>query len=135
MSSPTINIHSTSSSRELILSNKRDEYFQVEIKSLEISAALEIWTYTDAASLNKLLQEIGSENKPWHGERTWSAIEENFSLTATCSSLGEVTFQVMLHGAQGSPEEWKIQCGLVLEFGQLEKIAKQALVFFNETRT
>jgi len=38
---------------------------------------------------------------------------------------------VALHGSQGAPEAWRVEAGLVTDFGQLEQIAKHAGLFFN----
>ena len=124
-------IHSTSSSRELVFSAHKDDYFHVELKGFEISASAGVWAYTDANGLNEFFQELGCFEKPWQGQRSWSSLEGDFSLSETCTSLGNVTFRVALLGLQGAPEEWRAETGLVTELGQLEKIAKQAEIFFN----
>ena len=125
-------IHSTSSSRELVFSAHKDEYFRVELKGFEVAASADVWAYTDANGLNEFFQELGHFERPWQGQRSWASIEGEFSLAATCTSLGNVTFRVTLLGLQGAPEGWRVEAGLVTDLGQLEKIAKHAGVFFNE---
>ncbi|WP_147424425.1 DUF6228 family protein [Vogesella indigofera] len=129
---PTLlSIRSTSSRRELVFSHHRDEYFHVELKGFELSAATDIWAYTDANGLNQFFQELAEFKKPWQGQHSWASIEQDFHLSAICTSLGSVAFQVELRGLQGAPEEWCVEAGLVSEFGQLEQIAKNAEAFFN----
>jgi len=123
-------IHSSSSSRELVFQSRKGENFQVILKG-NVEAATDVWAYTDAQGLNNLFQELGTYQKPWKGKKEWQSIEGEFSISATCSSLGEVQLWVELRGLQGAPEEWKVHVGLVTEFGQLEKIAKEAMVFFS----
>ena len=123
-------IHSSSSSRELVFQSRKGEYFQVILKG-SVEAATDVWAYTDAQGLNHLFQELGAYQKPWEGKKEWQSIEGEFSISAACSSLGEIQLLVELRGFQGAPEEWKVQVGLVTEFGQLEKIAKQAMAFFS----
>ncbi|MBC2729525.1 DUF6228 family protein [Thiobacillus sp.] len=130
MDSPSLSIRSTASKRELVFSQRQDERFHVELKGFEVSASTDVWAYTDAAGLNNLFQELGSLDKPWQGDRSWGAIEGDFSLSATCTSLGSVTFRVKIRGAQGAPEEWEVSAGLVIEFGQLEQIARSSNAFF-----
>lgn len=125
-------IHSTSSTRELVFSAHKDESFRVELKGFEVSASADVLAYTDANGLNEFFQELGHLEKRWQGQRSWASIEREFSLAATCTSLGKVTFRVTLLGLQGAPEEWRVEAGLVTDLGQLEKIAKHAGVFFNE---
>jgi hypothetical protein len=125
-------IHSTSSSRELVFSAHKGEYFRVELKGFEVVASTDVWAYTDANRLNEFFQELGHFERPWQGQRSWASIEGEFSLAATCTSLGNVSFHVTLLGLQGAPEEWRVEVGLVTDLGQLEKIAKHAQFFFNE---
>ncbi len=129
-----LSIHSTSSGRELVFSCCRDEYFHVALKGVEVSAEAEIWAYTDADGLKNMFPDLGSLASPWHGEHSWTSIEGDFSLTATCTSLGNVTLRVEFRGLQGAPEEWRVQAGLVLDFGQMEKLAKSAKIFFDDSR-
>ena len=100
-------IHSTSSRRELVFSAYKDDYFHVELKGFELSASTDVWAHTDANGLNEFFQELGRLERPWQGERSWASIEGEFSLFATCTSLGNVTFQVALHGSQCTPEAWR----------------------------
>ncbi|MDD1607801.1 MAG: DUF6228 family protein, partial [Methylococcaceae bacterium] len=97
----------------------------------DVSASTEVWAYTDANGLNEFFQELGCLERPWQGQRSWASIEGEFSLSATCTSLGNVTFHVTLFGLQGAPEEWSVQAGLETDFGQLEQIAKHVKLFFN----
>ena len=124
-------IHSTSSSRELVFSAHKDDYFHVELKGLEVSASADVWACTDANGLNEFFQELGRFERPWQGERSWATLENDFSLFATCTSLGNVTFRLILLGSQGAPEEWRVEASLVTDLGQLEQIAKHAELFFN----
>ncbi len=124
-------IHSTSSRRELIFSAHKDDYFHVELKGFDVSASADVYAYTDAQGLNNLFQELGHLEKPWQGQRSWASIEQDFSISATCTSLGNVTFNITLLGLQGAPEAWRVEVGLVTELGQLEQIAKDAEIFFN----
>jgi len=117
--------------RELVFSNHKGEYFRVEIKGFELTAFTDVWAYTDANGLNQFFHELGCLERPWQGQRTWASIEGEFSISATCTSLGNVTFCVALRGLQGAAEEWSVEAGLETEFGQLAKIAKNAGLFFD----
>jgi hypothetical protein len=111
--------------------NAKNECFHVELKGFEVAAGANISAYTDATGLNRFFQELGRFDKPWQGKKTWASIESDFSISANCTSLGSVTFCVELRGLQGAPEEWRVDVGLVSEFGQLEQIAKNSESFFN----
>ncbi len=114
-----------------MFSAHKDEYFHVELKGFDVSASTNVWAYTDAQVLNELFQDLGRLKRPWQGQRNWASIEGEFSLSATCTSLGNVTFRITLLGLRGAPEEWRVEAGLETDFGQLEQIAKHAGLFFN----
>jgi hypothetical protein len=44
--------------------------------------------------------------QPWEGEMEWESVEGEFSVIASCSSLGRVTFKVLLRKRQFHGEEW-----------------------------
>ena len=125
-------IHSVNSDRELSLQYLKEEYLAVEIKGSGLSAMSGVWMYTDANGLNAFFQELSEFKQPWQGTRTWESLEGDLSLSATCATLGQVTFMVKLRHFIGSPEDWRIEAALVTELGQLEKIAKDAKAFFQE---
>ena len=133
MALSSLSIRSTESDRELVLSQYQNERMRVSLKGAAVSAYADIWLYTDAPDLNSFIQEIGQFERPWQGERSWTSIEEDFSLSATCTSLGVVEFRIELRAAQGEPEEWRVKAGLVFEFGQLPKIAKEFNAFLTDT--
>jgi len=114
-----------------VFSAHKDDYFRVELKGFEVSASAEVWAYTDASGLNEFFQELSRFERPWQGQRNWATLENDFSISAICTSLGNVTFHVALLGLQGAPEEWHVEAGLVTDLGQLEQIAKHAELFFN----
>lgn len=137
MDAPGFSIRSTSSDREVVFSQfrKEDETLRVDLTSHEFSAASIVSVYTDAFGLDNLFQELGNLERPWSGVKGWAGIEGDFSIAATSTSLGEVTFRVSLSVHAGSPEEWRIDMGVTTDFGQLSKIAAMSRAFFHESVT
>jgi hypothetical protein len=125
-------IHSANSDRELIFSDHRDDYFQVELKGGEIYALRGVWVDTDGNDANVLFQKLAGFQRPWQGAISWESLEGEFSLSATCTPLGQVTLLVILSCDIGTPELWRVEASLVTELGQLERIAKNANAFFQE---
>lgn len=116
-----INIRSCSSNRELRVSRASDSYLLAELAGFPVSAKVEVWVETgDAAALQAFLADLGKQGRPWSGTREWQSIEGDFRLSATCTALGNVVFNVELHGLQGAPEEWAVTAGIDYELGQLE---------------
>ena len=125
-------IHSVNSDRELVFQALKDEYLGVELRGSGLSALVGVWLYTYADGLNSFFQKLASFKMPWQGAHTWESLEGEFSISATCATLGQVTFLVRLRNYVVSPEDWQVEAGLVTELGQLEKIAKDANTFFRE---
>ncbi|MGC1377264.1 MAG: DUF6228 family protein [Anaerolineales bacterium] len=125
-------IHSVSSDRELIFSNRKEEYFFVELKSSSLSASTEVWTGINS-SLHTFFQKLANFKTPWKDEQVWEAFEGEFKISATCTTVGHVIFWIKLSGSPGGAEEWKAETGLETELGQLERIAKNANIFFKRT--
>ena len=123
-----LTIHSVSSDRAFIFSNRNGEFFNFELKSVEVSAALRVSTYTDDHGLTNFFKELTGFEKPWQGTRSWRSLEGEFEIHASCATLGQVTFEVNL---QSYPGNWKVQAEIETELGQLTQIAKNAEIFFN----
>ena len=109
------------------------DYFTVELRGSSVQATHAVWAYTDAQGLASLFARLASYERPWSSDECWESIEGEFSLSATCSPLGEVSFSVRIRGLQGAPEEWQVSAALTTELGQLPRIAAGAHQFFGGT--
>ncbi len=123
-------IHSCSSSRELVFSAYEDERFRVTLKDMEIFVSTEVWLFPFNPDLNVFFQQLAGYQKPWQGELCWASLESEFEISATCSTVGHVNFQLKLSAHPGATEAWQVQAGLDAELGQLETIARNAKQFF-----
>ena len=123
-------IHSVNSDRELRFQYLKDEYLEVELKGNGLSAVTGVWIYTDANGLSTFFQKLANFREPWQGAQTWESLEEDFSISATCSNLGQVTFTIKLRHFLVGQEDWHLEAGLATELGQLEQFAKDAKAFF-----
>jgi hypothetical protein len=120
-----INIRSCSSNRELKISCGGDSYLLAELVGFPVSATVEVWVETgDAAGLQAFLADLGKQGQPWTGMLEWQSIEGDFKLSATCTALGKVVFNVELRGLQGAPEEWGVTAGIDYELGRLERMSQ-----------
>lgn len=124
-------IHSTSSNRELRIRRGQGGYFIVEILGHRVSALTEVWIDEDAPHLGRFLAALGATESPWEGSREWKSLESDLEFSVTCTPLGNVTFDILLSGMPGAPEEWSVQVGLETEFGQLSRIANEAEELLN----
>jgi hypothetical protein len=122
-----LTIHSSNSSRTLRMEAPVDSYLTVALEGHAISGAVEVWVETgDVAGLAIFFGELGGLEAPWKGARNWVSLEGDLKLSATCTSLGAVTFHVSMSGLPGAAEEWQLQAGIETEFGQLARLATEA---------
>lgn len=125
-------IKSSDSDLKLVLSDIEGDYFNAQISSSHINAKRKVYAYTDAYGFANLFEYLASQTKPWDGKESWSSLEQEFEFTASCSTLGTVTFTIEL-SHYGCVEEWSVKTEIKSEFGQLPSLAKSAREFFGES--
>ncbi len=125
-------IKSSKSDLVLNFSNRRSEYFFVQIESSYLKMMIDVCSYTDELGILNLFKELAEYNKPWNGEKSWDSIEGDFKFSATCNILGGVVFNVEINKV-GVVEEYLFKTELHYEFGQLQALAKSAKLFFTES--
>ncbi|SUI63268.1 DUF6228 family protein [Shewanella baltica] len=127
-------IDSSISNNSLKFSSLESEYVTVQLTGV-VTATARVCTYTDELGILNWLKKLASLKSPWKSAIEWKSLEDQFSISTTCSSLGEVRFSFQLRDMHGHPEEWKVTSSIVTDFGQLPSLAKQAERFFNHART
>ena len=130
--SPEFLIKSTESDYELAFSRLSSESHKVELRGADLFASTVIWGFPDFSDLSRYFCWLGIQDRPWATTRRWQPLERDFSLAATCSSVGKVTFQICIGKRTGGPEEWSITAHIQSELGQLESLAQKAKAFFHE---
>jgi hypothetical protein len=124
-------IKSSSSDKEIVFSAPEKDYFTVELKSDEVRAIRKVYAFSPQNPGPKaLFARIARHDRPWESEEGWGSLEGEFSLSATCSQLGVVTFSLSLLSRLGGPEDWSISATLTSDLGQLPSIAAGAEQFF-----
>ena len=128
----TFTIKSNVSDLALEFSDIESESFTVRLKSNHISASRKVYDYPDIHRFPDLLERLALHDKPWDGEISWESLEGEFKFSASCSSLGSVTFRVMLNSYFGG-EDWNVETIILSEMGQLQVFARSARLFFGAT--
>jgi len=123
-------IHSVSSSRELIFHSRNGDEFEVELKGGTPIAHLQVSAYTNQFGLDDLMQDLADMKKPWPGSKSWESLEGEFSISAICTTLGQVIFKVVFRNMLGTAEEWRLEFGLEVELGMLKDIGSKSRMFF-----
>ena len=125
-------IKSSDSDLVFTLSERNGDYFTASLKASHITAEREVYAYTDAHGFADLIEQLASQPKPWQEELTWESLEGEFKISSSCTTLGQVTFKVVL-SHYGCTEEWLVKTELKYEFGKLQDLASSARVFFGES--
>lgn len=128
----TFTIKSNASDLALEFSDIESESFTVRLESNHISASRKVYDYPDIHRFPDLLERLALHDKPWDGEISWESLEGEFKFSASCSSLGSVTFRVMLNSYFGG-EDWNVETIILSEMGQLQVFARSARLFFGAT--
>ena len=124
-------IRSTTSNRELAFSDNNGYSFVIELKGFNISASAEVLAL-DAIGLEQFFDTVGKVERPWLGELAWASMEEDFTLSVSCTPLGNVVFRIEINQLPGAAEEWRVNVGIATELGQLAEIGKSAIKFLTE---
>lgn len=68
-----------------------------------------------------LFREMADHWQGWDGEKIWAALDGEFTLRATSTSLGRITVMIEMVELSGA---FRLEATLALEAGQLESICK-----------
>ncbi len=69
-----------------------------------------------------LFREMANHWQGWDGEKVWAALDGEFTLRATSTSLGRITVMIEMVELSGA---FRLEATLALEAGQLENISKR----------
>ena len=127
--SDTFSIKSVRSDAELAFTGWDGDYFTVELRGTELSAACRIWGYTDCQLLVDLFQHVSTQSRGLTDVASWASIEGDLAITVRGDKLGHVFLKVELQHCRGV-EDWHLTCMIETELGQLPKIAAAASRFF-----
>jgi hypothetical protein len=73
----------------------------------------------DGLSLCSFLRNLSEQTQPWSGERIWSALHVDASISATCSSSGIVLLHVEVSRSASALENWSAHATIETELGAL----------------
>jgi hypothetical protein len=117
-----IEIKSAHSATRLRFSNLEGDYFLASLNNPEYSGAVRVWEYTESEGLAGLFKTLADDWRGWDGERAWSSIEGEFSITCSHDRLGHVTLDAAMHHDFGALEPWRVRGSIVVDAGQLDAI-------------
>ena len=110
----------------LELRPREPDYMVAELRGPALQAFARVYTY-DPLGLGEYFSALAADWRGWVGERFWGSLEAEFTLTARSSRTGQISVTAFLRDA--SLPTWRVELELVLEAGQLERIAGNAIAF------
>jgi len=108
------------------------EMYCITAKARNFKATIDVENPPYGMSPAEFFENIANEWTGWKGTKEWGAIEGEYNLSATSDSTGHITLDAELNRNSFSPG-WSGKLSLMIEAGQLEQLAHDARVFFNET--
>ncbi len=114
---------------EGLLNRKGREYYRVTVNSKNLAATAKVYAYQPGSQLIHFFDDLAANWKGWKGEKQWQSLEGEFTLSCESDSLGHILMEVSLISGFYE-DDWNIKVPIVLEAGQLEKIALDIKHFF-----
>lgn len=102
------------------------DYIVVELRRSGLQAAARVGTYM-SDGLGDFFGQLADDWRGWTGEREWESLEGELRLRAEADRTGHVYLRIRLQG--GAPDRWTVDALLVLEAGQLQRMAMEARAF------
>lgn len=126
-----LTIKSSSSDLSLTFSEYKNAYLIVQLNASHMKTSCKIYVHQDASDFQYFTHELASHETPWKGVKSWESLEQEIKISASCSSLGKVTFNIHL-SIFYAPEPWSLKTDLHYDFGQLKKLNEASQAFFKE---
>jgi hypothetical protein len=121
-----LTIHSRDPGASLTLRPHDRDYFVAEVRHAGIDASARVGTYLSSGFAD-FFAGLAADWRGWTGHRRWASLEGELAFTAESDRAGHVYLHVHLH--DGAPARWEVEAELVLEAGQLERVAREARTF------
>jgi Family of unknown function (DUF6228) len=77
-----------------------------------------------------LFRDIAAHWNGWEGTKKWDAVEGEFKIFAKTDLTGHITLTFELPSSR-FPPTWAARVDIMVEAGQLDKLARDAGAFFN----
>lgn len=134
---PTFEIHSADNDGKLLLAGTVPRglsgydgcYFNVSLVSTPLSASVRVYDI-QPQNWSKFFSDLAANWKGWSGEKQLESLEGHLTVSAISDALGHVSLRVKLRDITPGPPGWRAEGTLIVEAGQLDKLAHDAKQFF-----
>ncbi|MGH9814311.1 MAG: DUF6228 family protein [Candidatus Acidiferrales bacterium] len=103
--------------------------FSASLIEEELSARVDVAQIGGGDGLDSYWASLAEEWRGWTGSKVWKSHEQDLELAATSDGKGHISLKVTLNRGSASASGWQAQTTLVIEAGQLDRIASDALAF------
>ena len=120
----SFNLKSSTEEKSLSLRLLEEEYIEIKIEGVDLNICHKSYLYTDGNALKNFFKDLADNWKGWGGDKEWSSIEDDFTLSASFKSTGHVLLTVNLVHNPGGDDSWEYKTTFDLECGQLDNVYK-----------
>jgi len=106
-------------------------HFDASLVSIPLSASVRVYDI-QPQNWSAFFQDLAANWKGWSGEKRMESLEGHLAVSATSDSLGHVSLRVRLRDIIPGTADWCAEGTLVVEAGQLQRLADDARKFFGQ---
>jgi hypothetical protein len=110
---------------------QRSDTFRAHLRGRGVDGAVEVYELGPPKHLAAFFHDLAVHWRGRQGEKCWSSVESQLSIRARADSTGHTYLDVEFRG--GSCHDWRLRGSLVVEAGQLDKIASEIESFAEST--
>ena len=103
--------------------------YAMDLEAIDFRASVRVQNPGYGHPPTQLFNEMAADWKGWSGKKSWNALDGELEMEATADSIGHVTLRLTIPGYESS-QLWSAQGRLLVEAGQLERLAQDAEHFF-----
>jgi hypothetical protein len=103
------------------------EKYRLRLTSDDLNAVTRVDNALYRVMLPEFFTQLSNNWKGREGEKSWSALEDEYRIEASTSETGHVTLKVTVNLHQ---YQWRANAEIIVEAGQLEKIEKDVRELF-----
>jgi hypothetical protein len=121
--------------REPFDGNQPIEGYRVRVTDQNLSAAGQVYTGYANSHPASLFAEMAERWQGWPGDLEWESLEYEFALRCSHDRRGHIRIGVRLGSQMGHwAFAWEVQTAVMVEAGQLDRLAREAAMFFGQPR-
>lgn len=107
-----------------------EEFWTVELSGPGMTARRRVVAYRPHGGFDCTFQEMAAASRGWEGDKVWRSLEGELRLVCTRDGLGHIKIAVELRTDWKS--DWRAERVLVVEAGQLDRLARDAVEFLDD---